>query len=226
MHEPAAAVAVAVLALAVAACGSRDHRAHTSRLVDGSVPPVPPGVLGSLGADAVMSRVRFRRAALLDTRGRACIASFRGEFAIANEALVVERTGAIGASLTFLDARRRVVLGCDRASRRVAGAAWCARSVGRLVAGRLEDPRLDILCLGGHGEPIGFAWIDPMPGTRWVVVGDGARSEVEPVAAGLPVRVATREVDVATSSATFAVTEYDATGAELARYRLPVRVAG
>jgi hypothetical protein len=216
----------AVLVLAVAACGSRDQRAHTSRLVDGSAPPVPPGALGSLAGDVVMSRVRFRRAARLDTRGQECITSFRGEFAVANDALVVERTGAIGASLTFLDARRRIVLGCDRTGRRVAGAAWCARSVGRLVAGRLIDPRLDILCLGRHREPIGFAWIEPMPATRWVVVGDGTGSEVEPVAAGLPVRVATRDVDLATSSATFAVSEYDATGAELARYRLPLRVAG
>ncbi len=226
MHEPATAAALAAVALAVAGCADRGHRAETSRLVDGSVSPALPRALGAGAAGLVMSRVRIRRAMRLDARGRTCVASFRGEFTVAADAVVVDRTGVTGFSLTFLDAHRHVVLGCDRTGRQVAGGAWCARSVGRLVDGRLEDPRLDILCVGRRGDSVGFAWIEPMPAARWVVVGAGGDREVEPVAAGLPVRVATREVDAATSSATFVVGEYDATGAELARYRLPVRVAG
>ncbi len=226
MHEPATAAALTAVALAVVGCADRGHRVETRHLVDGSVSSALPRALGAVADGLIMSRVRVRRAMRLDPRGRTCVASFRGEFTVAADAVVVERTGVTGASLTFSDARRHVVLGCDRTGRGAAGSAWCARSVGRRVNGRLEDPRLDILCVGRRGDPVGFAWIEPMPATRWVVVGAGGDREVEPVAAGLPVRVATRAVDAATSSATFAVSEYDATGAELARYRLPVRVAG
>jgi hypothetical protein len=188
--------------------------------------PSLPKALSAVGSGAVTSRVRALHAAELDARARTCVESFRPEFRIPPHALVVERTGAIGASLTFVDAERRVVLGCDRTVRPSANGPWCARSVGRLFAGRLRDARVDILCVDARGSPVGFGWLEPTRGARWIVVGTESPAEVEEVAAGLPVRVSTREVDTAGSSATFAVTEYDSAGKEVDRYPLRARVAG
>jgi hypothetical protein len=109
-------------------------------------------------------------------------------------------------------------------SQAVARQAIC--SVGRLFDGSLGDARVDILCVRSPGKPVGFAWLEPAPRTRWIVVAGSSGTEVEEVAVDLPVRVATRDVDIAASSATFGVAEYDATGTEVARYRLRARVAG
>jgi len=103
---------------------------------------------------------------------------------------------------------------------------WCARSVGRLFDGRLHDGRVDILCVGPTGGRVGFAWVEPTRRARWIVVAQPSGAEVEEIAAGLPVRIATRDVDSAASSATFAVAEYDSAGSEVARYGLRARVAG
>jgi hypothetical protein len=224
MREPAA-VAAAV-ALAVAGCGSHHAAGRRARLLDGSQSAALPTMLNRLGRDAVAARVRVLRVNRLDARNRACVESFRGEFTVGGDAVVVENTGVIGASLTFVDARRRAVLGCDRTSTRSADGSWCARSIGRLVGGELEDARLDILCVDRHGAPVGFAWLEPEPDARWVAIAGAGGNVVEPVAAGLPVRVATRNVDDADSSATFDISEYDSRGRELARYRLRARVAG
>ena len=157
-----------------------------------------------------MSRVRVLGVRRLDPRGQACVAGFRPEFRIPALAAVVERTSAVGVSLTFLDGGGHVVLGCDRTAAPVGNRGWCARSVGRLFSGRLRDARVDILCRDAEGEPLGLAWIEPAAGVRWVVVVNGAKTEIEEVTARLPVRVATTDVDVAGSSATFDVTEFPA----------------
>jgi hypothetical protein len=166
------------------------------------------------------------RAANLDAAGRVCLDSFRSEFRIPATTVVVHQVGVVGASLTFLDAQRRVLLGCDRTARAAAKGPWCARSVGRLFAGRLRDPRIDILCRNAHGGRVGFGWVQPARGVRWIVVRNGPRSEVEELVAGLPMRIATTDVDAATSSATFDVRELDRDGQEVRRYRLHAGVAG
>ena len=222
---PAAATLAAVgSALAFAGCGGGGER--PARLVDGSEAKALPEALDRLGRRTVTARVRVIRAAKLDIRGRSCLDSFRSEFQIAPATVVVQRIGVITASLTFLDAERRVVLGCDRTARTAASGAWCARSVGRLFSGRLRDARVDILCRDARGDPVGFGWIEPAAGVRWVVVHNASSTEVEEVAAKLPVRIATSDVDPATSSATFDVQEYDADGKEVRRYRLRAGVAG
>ena len=182
--------------------------------------------LRDLGDRAVVSRVRARPASELDARGRACLDSFRAEFLISPATVVVQRVGAIGASVTFLDAEQRVVLGCDRTVRANANRPWCARSVGRLFGGRLRDARLDILCRDLHGDPVGFGWVEPAPGVHWIVVDHRSGAEVEEVAGRLPVRIATTDVDRPTSSATFDVRELDSEGKDLRRYRLHAGVAG
>jgi hypothetical protein len=223
---PAVALAMAGAALSIAGCGGGETHAPPLRLLGGSIAPSLPKALAALGSGAVISRVRVLHAAELDARARTCVERFRPEFRIPPQTLVVERTAAIGASLTFVDSGRRVVLGCDRTVRPSANGPWCARSVGRLFAGRLRDARVDILCVDARGSPVGFGWLEPTRGARWIVVGTESPAEVEEVSAGLPVRVSTREVDTARSSATFAVTEYDSAGKEVDRYRLRARVAG
>jgi hypothetical protein len=219
-------VAVAGFVLFSAGCGMQAREARPTRLLDGTAAPPLPEALDSVGGSAVVSRVRVLRVAELGARGRACIDAFRPEFQITPRTRVVARTGAIGASLTFLDARRRVVLGCDRTARPAASSPWCARSVGRLFAGRLHDARVDILCVDAHGRPIGFGWVEAGEGTRWIVVRDRSVAEVEEVAAGLPVRVMTIQVTLADSSARFPIAEYDQQGREVRRYRFNARVAG
>jgi len=210
------------MALVLAGCGGAVER--SARLVDGSEAPSLP--TDRLESGAVATRARVRRAAKLDTRGRACLDSFRSEFRIPPATVVVERVGVIGASLTFVDAQRRVVLGCDRTARAAASGPWCARSVGRLFSGRLRDPRVDILCRNARGDRVGFAWVEPATRVRWIVVRNGPGAEVEEVVAGLPVRIATTDVDAATSSATFGVRELNGDGQEVRRFRLRAGVAG
>ena len=147
----------------------------------------------------------------LDSRDRACV----DRFAASSGSLATRSSSSarvVGASLTFMDAGRRVVLGCDRTRAPRADGAWCAR-IGRPA---LRRSRWTTPGSTSSARPawraVGFAWLEPAPSVRWVVVDGAAVSEVESVAAGLPVRVATRDVDGAASSATFAVTEYDAKG--------------
>ena len=220
------AVGFVLAALALAGCAGHGVRGRPALLVDGTRARALPKALASLGQGAVMSRVRVVPAARLDHRGQACVRGFRREFGVPSRTIVVERTGALGASITLVDAQRRVVLGCDRTAHPSPSGAWCARSVGRLFDGRLRDPRVDVLCLGPNGGRVGFAWLEPARRTRWIVVAQSSGAEVEEVAFGLPVRVATRDVDSTASSASFAVAEYDSAGSEVARYRLSARVAG
>jgi hypothetical protein len=216
------ALAATVAHVRHAGRGSADHPV---RLVDGSAaPPVPPRLTGVAGG-AVRSRLRIRRVAALGRAGRACLTRFRGEFAIAPSGVVVERTGALGATLTLADAGARFVLGCDRTARDPP-AAWCAHAVGRRRAGALTDPRADVLCRDRHGRPVGFAWVEPAASTRWVVVRAGGTATLEPVAAGLPVRVATPEVDVVRSRVSAEVLELGSDGEEVRAYRLDAAVAG
>ena len=219
-----AAIVVVIGGLSLAACGAGAEQ--PARLVDGSVEPPLPRALRDLADGAVVSEVRVRQPSELDVRGRACLDSFRAEFLISPATVVVQRVGAIGATLTFSAVERRVVLGCDRTSLAVPNGPWCARSVGRLFSGRLRDARVDILCRGARGDPVGFGWVEPGRGVRWVVVDQGASKEVEEVAGELPVRIATADVDQATSSATFDVRELDSDGKEVRRYRLRGSVAG
>ena len=94
------------------------------------------------------------------------------------------------------------------------------------MGGRLADPRLHVGCVDAEGRRLGFAWLEPARGARWVVVEEPGRTEVYEVAGGLPVRMTTERVDVASSSATFVVVQYAADGRELARGPLRAVVAG
>ena len=215
------------LATALAATGCGDDAARQGRLVDGTRPPVLPAALAAAARNAVATRVTALHVDDLDEAGRSCVAGFRGEFRVAKDATVVRRTGVVGESLTFLDADRDVVLGCDRTNRPApASRRWCGRSVGLLIAGRLHDVRVDIACRTRHGTQVGFGWIQPGSETHWVAVRAGPGTEITKVTPGLPLRIVTEDVDPATSSATFTIVEYASAGRALRSYRVRAGVAG
>jgi hypothetical protein len=140
----------------------------------------------------------------------------------------VVRVGTLGESVTFRDASGQFVLGCDNTEgERESGRRWCGGAFGTLHGGRLLDPRLDLLCVDAEGAPLAFAWVEPAPGTRFVVVDQNGYAEAYEVAGSLPVRVASKErVDLATSSAILEITEHDREGTLLRRYSVDARVAG
>ena len=104
---------------------------------------------------------------------------------------------------------------------------WCGSSSGRLLHGRLLDPRLDIVCRDREGRPLAYAWVEPVPGAHWIGVDQGSYTEVYEVLAGLPVRVATRRgIQLGRSRASFAVTQLDSTGKALVKGPVEAAVAG
>ncbi len=141
---------------------------------------------------------------------------------------MVERTGADGESVTLLNSSGRQVLGCDFGSgpheddRR-----WCGVAVGQLDAGRLGDPRLDLGCSTGAGDPLGFVWVQPAEGARYVAVQQQGYAEIYEVVGALPVRIATTsQVDVDSLRASFAVSEYTDGGKLLREYGVTATPAG
>lgn len=148
---------------------------------------------------------------------------------IANDAVVVERIGVFGESLTFAGSGRKTVYACD-GGRDPAGERklpWCGSSAGRLLGGKLLDPRLDILCRDRKGRPLAYAWVEPAAGVRWIGVDQGAYTEIYEVLAGLPVRIAsTRGIEAARARVTFDVAQYDDHGKEVIEGKLEAQVAG
>lgn len=212
-------VALVAAALVTPAC--HDGSRPPTRLLDGTLTRVPSVTLAGVEGPVVQTSVR-----LVPIRGRAgasCVTSY--DSSPARRSAVVLRVGVTGRSLTRSASSGRALLACDATSRNSAG-SWCGYAYGRLLGGRLLDPRLDLTCTDRAGRPIAFAWIVPAHRTRYVVVAQHGYAEVYEVLAGLPVRVTSQEVDVQESSATFCVTEHDRDGRLLRRYRVETAVAG
>ena len=148
---------------------------------------------------------------------------------IAANAVVVERIGVFSESLTFADRRNKTVYSCDGGTD-PAGEhplPWCSGSAGRLVEGRLLDPRLDVGCRDRKGRPLAYAWVEPAGGAHWIGVDQGEYTEIYEVLGGLPVRIATgRRIQLARSRATFVITQYDTHGKELIKGKIEAGVAG
>ncbi|MDX6415096.1 MAG: hypothetical protein QOH23_2506 [Gaiellaceae bacterium] len=147
----------------------------------------------------------------------------------ANAAVVVERIGVFSESLSFTNKRGTALYSCDGGDdpSRERAPPWCGRSVGRLLHGRLIDPRLDILCRERNGRPLAYLWVDPVRQAHWIGVDQGAYSELYEVLAGLPVRVATnRGIQLGRASARLVVAQYDAHGKPLLQGIVEAAVAG
>ena len=205
------------VALALQLGCTRDAAQAPAILVDGSPARPPPVTLEGVDAPQIATRVRVASA------------GSRAPCALAKAARgpVVERLGVTGASVTFSALGRRGVHACDATD--LDGSRierWCAHAFGRLVAGRLRDPRLSITCRNGDDEPVGFAWIQPGPATAYLAVRQQGYAEVYTASGATPARVTTSGVDLSTSRATFAISEHGRNGALLRSYELEARVSG
>jgi hypothetical protein len=205
-----------LLVLALAGCRGGDR---PERLLDGEraveFKPAPGSVVAS---------ARVLSGTALGGRFEACRPQ-----GVARDALVVERIGVFGESLTFTDRRRRVLYACDGGEdpAREHLRPWCSTSAGRLLEGHLLDPRLDLGCRDREGRPLAYAWIEPVRGARWVGVDQGPYEEVYEALGGLPVRiVARRRIDLGASRASFVVTQYDLDGSALLEGVVEAAVAG
>jgi hypothetical protein len=207
---------VIALVLACAACG---HGGRPKLLLHGE----PAGEFRPVPG-SVISIARALRGTTLGRRFDLCRPP-----AVAFDALVVERIGVVGESLTFADRRGRTLHSCDGgidpAGER--SPPWCGGSAGLLFDGRLLDPRLDILCRDSTGRPLAYAWVEPVAGAHWIAVDQGAYAEIYEVIAAMPVRIATaRHIELARARATFDVTQYDVHGRALVKATVEASVAG
>jgi hypothetical protein len=212
-------VALLLAVLLLAGCESGSHR--PDRLLYGEAAQEFSQAPGS-----VMALGRVLDGTTLGGRFTSCRPTDAG---VKNDAVVVERIGVLGESLTFADADHKTLYGCDGGTD-AAGERkppWCGNPAGRLVGGKLLDPRLDVLCRDTKGRPLAYAWVEPAAGVRWVGVDQGKYTEVYEVLAGLPVRIASaRGVQLSRARATFDVTQYDRDGKELIKGKLEAQVAG
>jgi hypothetical protein len=213
-------LAVLLLAvLVVAGCDSSGDRPE--RLLYGQAAQEFSQVPGS-----VIALGRILDGTTLGRRFTTCRPAAAG---IKNDALVVERIGVFGESLTFADSGHKTLYGCDGGTD-AAGERkppWCGNPAGLLFSGKLLDPRLDVLCRDPQGRPLAYAWVEPAAGVRWIGVDQGTYTEIYEVLAGLPVRIASaRGVQPSRARATFDVAQYDSHGKELVRGKLEAAVAG
>lgn len=212
-------VALVLAVVVLSGCDSGSHRPE--RLLYGQAAQEFSQVPGS-----VIALGRVLDGTTLGGRFTSCRPAEAG---VANDAVVVERIGVRGESLTFADADHKTLYGCDGGTD-AAGERkppWCGNPAGRLVGGKLLDPRLDVLCRDPKGRPLAYAWVEPAAGARWVGVDQDTYTEIYEVLAGLPVRIASaRGVQPSRARATFEVTQYDGDGKELIKGKLEAQVAG
>jgi len=208
-----------LLALVFAASACSGSGGRPRRLLDGR-----PAAHFRPVRDSVVAAGRLLRHADVED----CLASAEREDVPA-DALVVERIGVDGESLTFENRDGSGVYACDGGSDASGERPppWCGTVFGELAHGRLLDPRLDVLCRDRRGRPLAYAFVDPVSGAHWVGVHRDGYVELYEVLAGLPVRVAsTRGVDAEAARASFEITQYDASGRELVAENLEAAVAG
>jgi hypothetical protein len=210
------AAATAILALALVGC---DEDGRPTHLRNGEMAAEFKPVPGS-----VVSISRVLRGTTLGRRFLMCRSP-----SVPADAVVVERIGVFGESLTFVDRRKSLLFACDGGFDAAGERAppWCSGSAGRLFDGHLLDPRLDLGCRDRQGRPLAYVWVEPVAGAHWIGVDQGPYTEVYEALAGLPVRIATaRNIDLRRSRATFAVTQYDVSGRELVQGEVEAGVAG
>lgn len=227
-HRFCFVVSVSVLALAiVVSAGCADDGSAPDRLLDGSEAEAPPVELQDVDGPAVLTKVRLVQPSAQDEEERSASCLDRGRGPERPQGASVERIGVHSETATFEDASGRGIFGCDNSpGPREENRRWCGGAYGLLYDGRLRDPRLDILC-GTTDEPVGFVWIHPSPGVRYVSVEQPGYVEVYEAAGELPIRIATISgVEYESFRATFDLFEHEADGSLVRRYRVEAAVAG
>lgn len=217
------AVIVVLLASGTSACG--EELAPPRTLFDGSRASQLSVELEGVSLPVIETDVVVAGPSSGDRRRAACVAAWAHR-RTAGDAVV--RTTVHGESVTLLDASGQAVLACDNSGGpREGNRRWCGGAFGHLRAGSVADPRLDLLCTSADGAPLAFAWIEPSPTARFVVVEQSVYGEAYETAGSLPVRVVTRaDGDRAPPTASFRISEHTGTGALVRRYELEVGVAG
>jgi hypothetical protein len=198
--------------------------APPTTLSDGSRARPPRVAFDDVDGPTVATRVRAFRSNAVDAGS--AVAKCLG-WSGRSEGLVVERTDVRGTTVTYLGPGGRAVYACDRSGNgSTTVEPWCGRAFGRLEDGRLRDPRLDLICRDENGEPLAFAWVQPSSAAAYVVVAHRVHNEAYPVVGRVPVRIAGDDVDIASSRATFAISEHAADGRQLRYYELEAAVSG
>ncbi|MDX6408539.1 MAG: hypothetical protein QOE13_1610 [Gaiellaceae bacterium] len=211
----------ALLLVAVLAAGCDRGVDRPERLLYGQAAPEFKPVAGSVVASS-----RVLDGTTLGARFTSCRPARAG---IGADAVVVERIGVFGESLTFADPARKTLYACDGGTDPSGERKppWCGGAAGLLFNGKLLDPRLDVLCRDRNGRPLAYAWVEPLAGVKWIGVDQGPYTEVYEVLARLPVRIVSgRGIQLGRSRATFDVTQYDGHGNELVKGKLEATVAG
>lgn len=197
----------------------RDAPRTPAVLLDGSTALPPPVVLEGVDVPQVSTRMRV-------THDRSHVPGLCAS-SMPARARVVERTGVTGASVTFFGRGERGVHACDATEldgSRIQRS--CVHAFGRLEGRRLRDPRLSITCRDDDGAPVAFAWTQPDRAAAYLAVEQQGYAEVYAASGTTPVRVTTSRMDLATSRATFAISEHARDGALLHSYDLEARVSG
>jgi hypothetical protein len=221
---------VVCVAVGVATATAGCERADTSpptRLMDGSRPAVLLVDLEGIVKAPVRTSVTVTR--LEKIKATSAISTcVRRAATDRPDGPIVVRVGVQGESVTFRNGSGTGLYGCDNSAGPGEGDRhWCGGAFGELRDGRLRDPRLDMGdCVTGESKPLGFAWIEPGPQTRFVVVSQSNYAEVYETARGLPVRVTTDDVEIERSRASFDVSEHAADGSLIRKYRVEPSVAG
>lgn len=197
-------------ALALWATGCRtDEGSVPSRLADGTQARTSTIAFEGVDAEVVMTTSRS-----VDASENACRPRETGSRRI-------ERVDARGTSVTVVSRDRRWIWACDATGLRRA----CGHAFGRLEPRRTLDPRLSLTCRDADGAPLGFAWVQPSPTTRYVVVERDGYAEAYRVRGGTPVRVTADDVDGAESSARVRYSEHARDGSLLRTAMLDAHVS-
>jgi hypothetical protein len=217
--------AAALAVLAVGGCGGSGLDAP-DRLSDGSVPAAVPAELSGVNGAVVVGTRIVRGLDLEEQPYVKCL----GEVPGGAPQVAVERVTAEGRTFTFATADRRSLWACDGAAKgREGSGLWCGGGVGRWeVGGHVNDPRLDISnCLTGSGQRVAYAFVEPAPRARWLVVDHDHFREVYDASDPYPVRISTTDgIDTDTSSLKVHVRSYGADGKKLGDETVHTFVAG
>jgi hypothetical protein len=175
-----------------------------TNLMNGAPAPEPPVGLEAIDGPAVMTSVETNHLDEIEPGSAIarCVERAAGDRLLGP---IVIRVGVSGESVTFRS-RSGHLYGCDNSEGpREAGRPACGVAFGQRSDGRLEDPRLNVgACTTEDGAPLGFAWVEPTRGARYVAVEQDGYLEVYATAGGLPVRVTTGDVEIERSSAALA----------------------
>ncbi len=210
----------------VLAAGCTESESGPTRLMDGSQATTPPVTLQGVEGYVVLTKVHISAARRRGTRSASCL---ERDWDVRPQGPSVERVGVASESVTFEQTSGRAVFGCDNSpGPREENRPWCGGAYGLLYGGHLRDPRLSMAgCATEDGDPMGFAWIEPDPQTKYLVVDQAEYAEAYEAVGHLPIRIATtNNVFIEGSHTIFELSEHDRSGRRLRAYRVDAFPAG